>query len=212
MEYYGTYNEQYNDGIGIWIDSVVSIICNSHTHTPITSIAAKDATCTEAGNTDEVKCFECGEVIQVKTTIPALGHSWGDWVVTKAAITTAEGIETRTCGRCGVKETRALPKIAKKANAFTVKTKTPSIKASKAAKKKQTVKKAKAFTIKNAQGAVTFKKAGGSKNLTISSTGNISIKKGTKKGIYKIKVTVTAAGNDGYEAGTKTVTVKVKVK
>ena len=40
----------------------------------------------------------------------------------------------------------------------------------------------------------------------------VNVKKGTKKGTYKIKVIVTAAGNANYNAGSKTVTVKVKVK
>ena len=95
---------------------------------------------------------------------------------------------------------------------MTVTTKNPSVKASKLKKKKQSIKTAKAFTIKNAQGAVSYKKVGGNKKLTITSAGKITVKKGTKKGIYKIKVAVTAAGNKNYETGTKTVTVKVKVK
>lgn len=43
-------------------------------------------------------------------------------------------------------------------------------------------------------------------------TRQITVKKRSKKGTYKIKVTVTAAGNDKYLAGTKTVEVSVKVK
>ena len=55
-------------------------------------------------------------------------------------------------------------------------------------------------------------KKSGSKNLKISSAGKITVKKGTKKGTYRMKVIVTAAGNAKYEKGSKTVTVKVKVK
>lgn len=88
----------------------------------------------------------------------------------------------------------------------------PSLKASKLKKKKQTIKKNASFIIKNAQGTVSFAKKGGSKNLTISNKGVITVKKGTKKGTYKITVIVTAAGNAQYESGTKIVTVKVKVK
>lgn len=64
----------------------------------------------------------------------------------------------------------------------------------------------------NAQGKVSFSKKSGSKKLTISSSGKITVAKGTKKGTYKIKVIVTAAGNASYNAGSKVVTVKVKVK
>ena len=46
----------------------------------------------------------------------------------------------------------------------------------------------------------------------ISDKGVITVKKGTKKGTYKIKVAVTAAGGTGYKAGAKKVTVKVQVK
>ncbi len=41
--------------------------------------------------------------------MPALGHEWGDWKVTKPATDTEEGIEERTCARCGATETRAIP-------------------------------------------------------------------------------------------------------
>ena len=42
--------------------------------------------------------------------------------------------------------------------------------------------------------------------------GKITVKKGLKKGTYKLKIKVTAAGNANYNAGSKSVTVKIKVK
>ena len=75
------------------------------------------------------------------------------------------------------------------------------------------VKKAKnTFKIKatKAQGKVTYsvtksaKKAG----VSVAKNGKVTIKKGTKKGTYK--VTVTAAGNDNYRSISKTVKVKIK--
>ena len=92
-----------------------------------------------------------------------------------------------------------------------VKAKTVKVKAAKVAKKKQTVKAAKAFSVTKAQGKVTYKKKSGSKNLSISSSGKITVKKGTQAGTYKMKVKVTAAGNAKYKSGSKTVTVKVQV-
>ena len=179
---------------------------------PQVSVPATAATCTKDGKTAEEKCSVCGEILTAQETIPALGHKWGKWKTTKAATTTAEGKETRTCSRCGAKETRSVPKLPKKANPITVKSKSPSV--SKTAKKSQTIKASDAFTIKNAQGTVTYKKKSGSSGkLSINSkTGLITVKKGTKAGTYKIVVAVTAAGNKQYKAGTKTVTVKVKVK
>lgn len=41
----------------------------------------------------------------------ALGHNWGDWVVTKPATQTEEGVETRTCSRCHLEETRPIKKL-----------------------------------------------------------------------------------------------------
>lgn len=80
-----------------------------------------------------------------------------------------------------------------------------SSKAYKAATVKQ---KAQTFTIKatNAEGKVTYKS--NSKNITVTSKGKVTVKKGTAKGTYK--VTVTAAGNKNFKKGTKTVTIKVK--
>ncbi|MBQ7504931.1 MAG: Ig-like domain-containing protein [Ruminococcus sp.] len=100
--------------------------------------------------------------------------------------------------------------VSKKANTMTVKAKACSAKA----KKNTTIKKAKAFTIKNAKGKVTFKKASGDKKITINKkTGNITVKKGLKKGkTYKLSVKVTAAGNTAYKPVTKSVTVKIKIK
>ena len=43
-------------------------------------------------------------------------------------------------------------------------------------------------------------------------SGTITVKKGTRKGTYKMKVTVKASGTTKYKAGSKTVTVTIKVK
>lgn len=84
---------------------------------------------------------------------------------------------------------------------------------SKLKKKNQLVKKS--ILIKKAQGTVSYTKIkkGSSAKLSINKkTGVITVKKGTKKGVYKIKVKVTAKGNKKYLAGSKIITVKIKVK
>ena len=43
-------------------------------------------------------------------------------------------------------------------------------------------------------------------------TGKVTVKKGLKKGTYKIKVKVSAAGDNNYKSGNKTVTLTIKVK
>ncbi len=60
---------------------------------------------------------------------------------------------------------------------------------------------------------MTYAKAGGDKKLTINKkTGNITVKKGTKKGVHKIRVRVTAAGDGDHNPLAMTVTVKIRVK
>lgn len=43
--------------------------------------------------------------------IPALGHDWGDWVVTKEATDSEAGEKAHTCKRCEKVETEAIPKL-----------------------------------------------------------------------------------------------------
>jgi transposase-like protein len=92
-----------------------------HTHT-LTATAAKAATCTAAGNSAYWTCSGCGkhfsdadgttEIAANSWVVAATGHSWGDWVVTKAATEDEVGVETRTCRNdAGHKETRELPKL-----------------------------------------------------------------------------------------------------
>ena len=40
--------------------------------------------------------------------IPATGHDYGEWIETVSPTTCTEGVETRTCFFCGVKENRAV--------------------------------------------------------------------------------------------------------
>ena len=101
--------------------------------------------------------------------------------------------------------------VTKKTNTVKAVAKTKSVKASKT--KKAAVKIKNAITVTKAKGKVTYTKISGSKKLTINQkTGVITVKKGTKKGTYKIKVKVTAKGNSSYKAKSKTVNIKIYVK
>ena len=51
----------------------------THDDTEITK-TAKDATCTEAGWTEEISCVSCGEVVTASTPIDALGHEYGELI------------------------------------------------------------------------------------------------------------------------------------
>ena len=64
------------------------------------------ATCTENGS-KTVVCEDCGETLSTEV-IPATGHSFGDWTVTKEATCFEDGEETRTCSVCQAVETRPI--------------------------------------------------------------------------------------------------------
>ncbi len=81
-------------------------------HTPQV-IAAVPATCTEPGLTEGSKCSSCGQVFKAQEQVPALGHEWGEWIVTQPATVFAEGVETSACAHegCDAIQTRAIPKL-----------------------------------------------------------------------------------------------------
>ena len=105
-------------------------------------------------------------------------------------------------------------KINKAANPLKVKAKTVKVKFSKLKKKAQKLKVTKVvkFT-KKGQGTLTYKKVKGNKKITINKkNGKVTIKKGLKKGTYKVKIKIKAKGNVNYKASSyKTVTFKIKV-
>ena len=108
---------------------------------------------------------------------------------------------------------KATYKINKANNPLTIKAKTATVKYSKLKKKNQTLKRAAVIYMAKNQGKVTYVKASGNKKIVIAkATGKVTVKKGLKKGKYKVKVKVTAAGNNNYNKITKTTTFTVRVK
>lgn len=78
---------------------------------------------------------------------------------------------------------------------------------------KYSKKKATSVTVKaSGQGKKKYSTASTSKKLrkyiSVNSKGKVTLKKGAKKGIYK--VTVKYYGNRNYKAGTKTISIRVK--
>ena len=59
---------------------------------------------------------------------------------------------------------------------------------------------------------MSFEKITGNKKITVASNGKFTLKKGLKKGTYKVKVRVVAAGNENYRSGSDIVVVKIAVK
>ena len=104
----------YDDCDASFLDKLVPAL--GHTEEVV---AGSDATCTKAGLTEGKKCSVCGETLVAQEEIPAKGHSFGEWTVTKEATTKEEGEETRTCA-CGETETRTIEKLTKDDNTVTV--------------------------------------------------------------------------------------------
>ena len=89
----------YLDNIKVECDHTVEII------------PGKAATCTEDGLTDGGKCSVCGAITQVQQTITALGHSYGEGVVTTEPTYEAAGEMTYTCEVCGDTYTEEIPQL-----------------------------------------------------------------------------------------------------
>ena len=72
------------------------------------------------------------------------------------------------------------------------------------------------MTVSGAKGSVSYSKVSVNKRSGSFSvdpaTGNVYIKKKTKKGTYRIQIQVTASGDSEYNAGSSTVTCSIKVK
>ena len=106
-------------------------------------------------------------------------------------------------------------KVNKAANPLSIKARTATVKYSAVKKKAQylAVTKVIYFT-KKGVGTMTYTKVSGNKKITIAkSTGKVTVKKGLKKGSYKVKVKVKAGGNANYKASAvKSVTFTVRVK
>ena len=145
-------------------------------------------------------------------------------VVDKAvpATYTSEGkTEGKHCSVCGevLVAQKPVAKLTKKANTLNVKAKKPKVKFALLKKKKRTIALKKWASVSGAQGAVTYKltsakkgKKSFKKYFKVAKNGKITVKKGLKKGKYKVKIKVTAAGNGEYDAKAVTVTVTIRVK
>lgn len=91
---------------------------NVHALSP-TGSSGKAPTCTEPGYGPSSYCSTCGNWLSGGATIPAKGHSWGEWAVTTAPACEAEGVQSRTCSACGASEEQALPAIGHSWSAWT---------------------------------------------------------------------------------------------
>ena len=104
-----------NDGGGATVSRIITV-----THAALEETEAVDPTCTETGNVACWTCsychkrfkeYECNnELTEEEFVIPATGHQWGDWVVTKEPSPAEKGLQVRTCEKCSEEESLEIPK------------------------------------------------------------------------------------------------------
>ena len=94
----------------LWVLNASGAVGCAHEHTTTNGYLA--ATCTTAGSTGTEICDECSETIRAAEVIPAPGHAWGVWTVTREATKEASGYREHTCNRCSVTEGEVIPRIA----------------------------------------------------------------------------------------------------
>ena len=90
-------------------------------------IPAVEETCTETGLTEGEKCANCGKITIAQETIPAKGHAYGSWKVTKKATCTANGSKEKVCANCGNKVTETIKATGHKWNSDYTVDKSPTI-------------------------------------------------------------------------------------
>jgi len=78
-----------------------------HQHAYVTTVVGP--TCTDGGFT--VDYCDCG-ANNVYDTIPALGHTFGDWTIVLEPTTTANGQSARICSVCNFQEFASIEKLA----------------------------------------------------------------------------------------------------
>ncbi|MBR0412221.1 MAG: leucine-rich repeat protein [Eubacterium sp.] len=104
-------------------------------------------------------------------------------------------------------------KIDKAPNRLAVKAKTKKLSCSSLKKKSLAVARKDLITVSGAKGKVTYAKVSGNRAFTVNrKTGRVTVKKGTAKGEYTVKIKVTAAGDKNYKKSSKTVAVKIVIK
>ena len=107
----------FSDAAGVKEIALADTVLPASGH-QLSRINGKAATCTEAGNIDYWYCNVCGkyfsdaagvkEIALSATVLPATGHHYGEYQLTKEATALDEGILTAYCS-CGAYVTKAVP-------------------------------------------------------------------------------------------------------
>ena len=96
-------------------DSYEEVIPKLEHQTAIREENRIEPDCTNTGSYEKVTyCTVCNEELNRETiTLPALGHNYGDWVITKQPEIEIPGEQTKTCSRCGHVITEEIPALPK---------------------------------------------------------------------------------------------------
>lgn len=123
--------------------------------------------CTADGLLQE-KCTQCNAVIK-ETILPATGHSYGAYTVTREATVFETGVKSRTCTACGLVQDEPIPKLNNGTLALTA---------------GETLKLKPLLTAATGQQGIRYKSSN-KKVATVSAKGVV---KGNKKGSAKISI------------------------
>lgn len=195
----------------------------------VTSEVKTEATCVSKGITSYTASYEEYKDIIDLDDIPKSNiHNWDMGVVTTETTTANQGEKTYTCTVCKTTRTEIIPQITENSNGnasnntntdnISTKKKSQTIKATTRKKfsAKKVKNKAQSFKLsaKSTSGSkVKCKLVKKNKNIKFAaSSGKVTVKKGTKKGTYKIKVKMSVSGNNQYKAYSTTKTISIKVK
>ena len=104
--------------------------------------------------------------------------------------------------------TRSFRLKVRNPNTLTVKGKSASVKVGRTV----VLVRPRVLFVSRAKGRVVYEKVSGSDRIAVTKYGNVTVKKGLRKGTYKVGVKVTAAGNGSYAPKSTTVAFTVKVR
>ncbi len=99
-----------SDGVNHWHECHCGEKKDITAHSAVVDSSVKES-CTASGLTAGSHCSVCGAVIVAQQIIPAPGHSFGEWEITKEATEEEEGLQKHTCTVCGLTETEVIPKL-----------------------------------------------------------------------------------------------------
>ena len=174
------------------------------------------ATCTKNGSYDTVVyCSTCGKELSRKTTtIKKLGHTPAKAVYENIKEATATTNRTYNsvvyCKTCHKKISSKKITVPKASN--TVKICICNNRTFNASTLRTRALSFNIHTYVNDTPKIVYKKGLGSKNISISSNGKLTIAKGTKKGVYKVNVLAVSSQTKLYKSAytVKTITITVK--